>query len=84
VPLQQVLSASCGYYACYALLMRARGLELEEILEPFSKHDPAYNDELVHDSLCSTFDVHVPMYSESFIVEQFSQSLSQECLMGNL
>jgi hypothetical protein len=84
LPLQHVLSTSCGYYACYALLMRARGLGLEEILEPFSKHNPAYNDELVHESICSTFDVHVPMYSESFIVEQFSQSLSQQRSMGNL
>ena len=51
--LQSVISSFCGYYCCFYCLYRCRGVDINRIVNCFTK-DTAFNDTIVHSFVCST------------------------------
>jgi len=50
--LQSIISSFCGYYCCFYCMYRCRGVDLNRIVNCFTK-DTAFNDSIVHSFVCS-------------------------------
>jgi hypothetical protein len=49
--LQSIVSSFCGYYCCFYCMFRCRGVDLNRIVNCFTK-DTAFNDSIVHSFVC--------------------------------
>ena len=72
--IQHPLSTVCGHYCLIYGLYYARGLSMSKMLYVFDE-DLFNNDIIVHDFVCSTFNVNAPLIDVDMIVNQIGYNM---------